>query len=257
MEFKLPGGLSERLKEAGKRVQAEIDKIGEEEYYRRLEERRRREEEEWQKEDFEREAALMLGERFKGCTFGSLEVSCDPGKGYDNRKAKEAAVRFAAEFPGSPKTEGLWGDKKTGRGLILSGPNGIGKNHLAAAIANELRKRYVRTYFGSITKIKTKICDAFGGGVGAAVEELLGYGLIVINDLGAERESAAQDWAQEFLFDFVDRIYESKKPLVITTNLDADGLYRRYGARIVSRILGMCDVVKYNDRDHRVAPGPQ
>lgn len=240
MEFTLPENLSERLKEAGKRVQAEKDRLGEEEYYRRGEERRRREEEAWWREEFRSAAARTLGERFRDCSFENLEESFDPCKGYDNRKAKEAAMRFAAEFG------------KAEKGLMLSGPNGIGKNHLAAAIVNELGKRYVRSYFGSITKIKRTVCDAFGGGVGTAVETLLGYGLIVINDLGAEKESATQDWAQEFLFDFTDRIYEGKKPLVITTNLDADGLFGRYGARIVSRILGMCDVIRYNDYDHRV-----
>jgi DNA replication protein DnaC len=232
MDFTIPGV---NLEEAGKRVQAKIYEVGEEEYYRQLIERQRKEDEEFLVNDFKRATSFMLGEQFKDCTFDNLRESYDSQRGFDNRAAKEAAKRFAKDYKG--------------KGLLFSGPNGIGKNHLAAAIVSELSKRYVSAYFGSITKIKTKICDAFDTGVEDAIQTLLGYDVVVINDLGAEKDT---DWTLEFLFDFVDRIYESKKPIVITTNLDADSLFKRYGSRIVSRILGMCEVVKYKDYDHRL-----
>ena len=49
-----------------------------------------------------------------------------------NREAYEDSLTFARNF-----------DKiHDGRGIILVGPSGTGKTHLAAAIANELRSRF-------------------------------------------------------------------------------------------------------------------
>jgi DNA replication protein DnaC len=227
----LPPDVQAGVMEAGKRREAVIAEIGKEEYDRRMEEKRREEFFSGLKKSMKKSLGIMLGSRFKDCTFENFGVN------KNNKRAYVACMSFA---------DGFSSDRK---GLILAGPVGIGKNHLAAAIANELIKRMIRTYFGSITKIKTKICDAFGVGVDDALDSILAHDVVVINDLGTERDT---EFAKELLFDLIDRLYENSKPIIITTNLSDEELFAKYGPRIMSRLIGMCDAIYYEDEDHRM-----
>ena len=58
----------------------------------------------------------------------------------DNTKALEKAKGFVETFPGE-------------NGLLLTGPVGTGKTHLAAAIANSLLNKLYSVYFGNVVDI--------------------------------------------------------------------------------------------------------
>ncbi len=222
MDINLTGEFAQGIEAAMKRKRAPYDR----------EALRKQLDEEYFRADIRRAAVSMLGDRFFGCTFCNYTVNAN------NRKAFDACKALCDTY------------QKGTKGLMLSGPNGIGKNHLAAAIVEALATKLVPAYFGTVTKIKTKICDAFGSSVEEAIDSIMRYSVVCINDLGAERET---DFMKELLFDLIDRMYEENRTLIITTNLDSNMLYARYGSRIVSRMLGMCDVVCFKDYDHRVA----
>lgn len=231
-ESAVPAEVRERFAEARKRVEAKIAAAGGEEAYRKQrEEEQRKEDEQYFASENRRATGEMLGERFKQSTFSTFVANAN------NREALKVCRQFVTEY------------RKDRRGLMITGNNGIGKNHLVAAITNALSERNVRMYVGSITKIKSKICDAFSSSVEDAIEKLIDYDVICINDLGVEKDT---EWAKELLFDLIDRMYEAKKPIIVTTNLSNAQLYEKYGPRIISRLIGMCDAVEYKDTDHRV-----
>jgi DNA replication protein DnaC len=55
------------------------------------------------------------------------------------------------------------------------------------------------------------------------------------------------------MFDLINKIYDNQKVFMATTNLMSDEeVGNRYGKSILSRLLQMCDVVVFQDTDHRI-----
>ena len=75
--------------------------------------------------------------------------------------------------------------------------------------------------------------------------------LVILDDLSAERQT---DYMQETVFTIVNTRYESKLPLIVTTNMDfqqirnPDGLAQE---RIFSRIAAMCYPIPVAGSDRR------
>jgi DNA replication protein DnaC len=85
-------------------------------------------------------------------------------------------------------------------------------------------------------------------------ERLTGVDLLHLDDLGAENRT---DWVIEQLYALVNERYESKKALVVTTNLDESELERQIGERVVSRLVEMCgDPLPLFDEDRRLRVSP-
>ena len=226
------GGFCERLVMAHRRNEARKAQIGEEAFRAEMDAAREAKTLREMREERVTRVKRMIGPRHADCTFEGFAIN-EP-----NRTAFERCKQLAQHC----------GDEA--KGVMLCGPNGIGKNHLAAATAVSLAKRGISSYVNSITGVKRQICDAFGTGVEEAVSRIMASRLIVINDLGAERDT---DFARELMFGLIDRIYEEKRVLMVTTNIGSDvQLGQRYGRRVVSRLLALCDVVCYDDVDHRV-----
>lgn len=77
------------------------------------------------------------------------------------------------------------------------------------------------------------------------------YDLLIIDDLGAERNS---EYATEIEFSVVDARYHSGKPLIITTNLSLVKMESETDAgkcRIYDRILEMCVPMKMDGDSKR------
>ncbi len=77
------------------------------------------------------------------------------------------------------------------------------------------------------------------------VEQMHYYPLVVIDDLGAERQS---DYALETVYMVIDERYKAKKPLIITTNLTLDEICKPKNMklqRIYDRILEMCSPIAF------------
>jgi len=110
---------------------------------------------------------------------------------------------------------------------------------LACAVLSKLKDDY-STGFAHIPSFLEQLRQGE-----ANIKQLIAVDLLVLDDLGSERES---DWVLEKLLVIVDGRLNEFKPTIYTTNFNLDELELRVGSRLASRIL-------YNSLD-LVVQGP-
>ena len=140
---------------------------------------------------------------------------------------------------------------QTGQGLLFWGNVGTGKTFLAGCIANALLEQKIPVLMTSFPKI----LNALGGLYSAERNEYLAslnrYTLLVIDDMGIERESP---YTLETVYTVIDERYKSGKPFIITTNIQLDILGNPQDiehARIYDRIMERCMPVFFGGRNYR------
>jgi DNA replication protein DnaC len=118
--------------------------------------------------------------------------------------------------------------------LVLSGPYGCGKTHLAAAVAQQHLATHQSVFFAVVPDLLHHLRAAFGPNSeithDAMFDAIREVGLLVLDDLGAENGTA---WAQEKLFQIINYRYNYRMPTVITTNHQ---LQSRLDERLRSRL---------------------
>lgn len=157
-----------------------------------------------------------------------------------NPKCSDTCLRYADTF-----------DKGDPYGLLLWGDVGTGKSFMAAAIANRVIDRgysALLTDIGSIVSLMESSFDDRRKNL----DRILRYDLLVIDDLGAQR---ATEYMMEHVYSVIDGRYRSGRPMVITTNFDADEIKEsrdseRWG-RIFDRILECCFPVEFTGKSRR------
>lgn len=140
--------------------------------------------------------------------------------------------------------------REQGTGLLLCGQVGTGKSFLAAAIANELISQGTPCLMTNFSRIISRISEKFGGDQ-KYLDNLNRFDLLIIDDLGAERDS---EYMWEKVMDVIDARYRAGLPLIVTTNLKPKDLYdpsdiRRQ--RVFSRLKEMCIFLEVNGADRR------
>ena len=141
--------------------------------------------------------------------------------------------------------------KKSCIGLLLWGDVGTGKTFIAACIANALIEQGVPVLMTNFSKILNQLSAMFNEDRNKYIESMNGYSLLIIDDLGIERNS---EFSLEQVFNVIDSRYRSKKPLIVTTNLTLDELKHPKSlahARIYDRILERCVPLKVNNQNIR------
>lgn len=144
-------------------------------------------------------------------------------------------------------------EKEYPKGLLMMGPVGCGKSHLAVAILCEvIAKGYSGLYYNSpdlLRDIRATFDSESEMTEDAILEKITEVDLLVLDDLGAEKIS-------EFVLDrfylIVNKRYEGCKPMIVTTNLNVEELEARLGKRIVSRFFEMCAIFgPFPEHDYR------
>lgn len=140
--------------------------------------------------------------------------------------------------------------RKQGTGLLLCGQVGTGKSFLAAAIANELISQGTPCLMTNFSRIISRISEKFGGDQ-KYLDDLNRFDLLIIDDLGAERDS---DFTWEKVMNVIDARYRAGLPLIITTNLGPKDFTDRGDIRrqrVFSRLKEMCICLEVRGEDRR------
>ena len=154
-------------------------------------------------------------------TFDNFEPRGQIGLGPAQATSLEQAFNHAQRFA---RTLDGW--------LVLQGPYGCGKTHLAAAVANFVASIGVPTLFLTVPDLLDSLRFSYNDPESTfeeRFEEIRRLPLLVMDDFGTEN---ATPWAQEKLFQILNYRYINNLPLLITTNLSLNQLEGRIRSRL-------------------------
>lgn len=156
-------------------------------------------------------------------------------------KTENVAHKYASNFNAM---------REKGIGLLLCGSVGTGKSFLAAAIANELIDQGTPCLMTNFSRIISRVSEKFGGDQ-KYLDDLNRFDLLIIDDLGVERDT---EFTWEKVMNVIDARYRAGLPIIITTNLtmrqlsDQSDIRRQ---RVYSRLKEMCVFLEVQGADRR------
>ena len=192
-------------------------------------------------------ADVRIPARYERCEFSNFVT-------YPNDRllnAVASAKRFADSFPVVDK------------GLMIIGPPGIGKTHLAiSAIKQAVRTTGAHARYYDTRGLLTQIRSTYNSTTKTAemdvIRPVMEAQLLILDDLGAERLT---DWVEETMNVIVNSRYNAKLPTIFTSNYedvpgseDMNSLFVRVGFRLHSRLREMCAFLEYDGPDYRDLP---
>lgn len=145
------------------------------------------------------------------------------------------------------------------RGLLLMGPCGVGKTHLAAAILHGLTEKGVPCLFYEFGALLKEIQGSYNAVSQTSELKVLApvfeTEVLVLDELGASKPT---DWVRDTMMQIINTRYNNCKLTIFSTNfLDVshhpaeETLEDRIGARLRSRLYEMCRTVIVEGEDYR------
>lgn len=221
-------------------------------------------------------AQARVPDRYRHCDFENFETDNE----IENASREELAAwnrsltqaklvveRFAEEFSPVPEMQ-------SDQGLLLMGPCGAGKTHLAVAALKEIVQRGPSGLFYDYRELLKEIQDSYNAESQSTemgvLDPVLKAEILVLDDVGSSKPSL---WALETVGHILNTRYNEKRVTILTTNfLDADAaiapapaarvagmrsptiedsLTDRVGKRIRSRLYEMCRTIEISAPDYR------
>ncbi len=148
-----------------------------------------------------------------------------------------------------------------GNSLFITGDVGVGKTHLAIALAIEYFLANL-SFTNGIT-VKNKIINFLPASelfiaLKATFDnreterDILDFystsDLLILDDLGSNNIS---EWAKQIIYTIIDRSYRNMKAVIITSNLSLDEFAVAYDDRIASRLVEMGEIIRLKGKDKR------
>ncbi len=194
--------------------------------------------------------AARIPERYRHCDLdGHFE---------HHHESQSRAMAFAHRLVADYALDGA-----RSRGLLLWGPCGVGKTHLAVGVLRQVVLNYpVSGLFVEFTDLLRRLQDTFDKRSETpskdVIDPVVGADVLVLDDLGCTRMTP---WTADVLGLIVNERYNASRLTLVTTNrpLKAgpgagaaqDSLADRIGERLASRLLEMCFVVEVRGNDYR------
>lgn len=145
---------------------------------------------------------------------------------------KEYAERFSAESPS----------------LLFLGGTGLGKTHLALAIAGEVLAHGFSVIYDTAQNIFDKIeAEHFGRGNGQFIQTAYDCDLLILDEL----PDYATSFTSSTFYNIINTRTLTHRPVIVSTNLTEKELEARYGQKIFSRLIGEFWMFRFFGRDIR------
>lgn len=137
------------------------------------------------------------------------------------------------------------------KSLFLMGDAGLGKTHLALAIAGSaLDKGFDVVYVSAQDAFSRIEKEHFSGG-SMLLSAMLEADLLIVDDLGTE---FITPFVLSTLYQLVNTRMGRHLPTVYTTNIVTQQLLiTRYTEKVASRLLGSCEILQFFGKDIRLA----
>lgn len=136
--------------------------------------------------------------------------------------------------------------------LTLLGSYGVGKTHLAAAIAHQTLDRQEQVLFAVVPDLLDHLRATFGPQSTVAYDErfelVRTVPLLILDDLGTE---STTPWAREKLYQLINHRYNYRLATVITTNLKPEAIEPRIYSRLCDPACGVILAIVAQDYRRR------
>jgi DNA replication protein DnaC len=157
------------------------------------------------------EAAIPV--RYEHCRLGNFKPGHDSAGGHQLVRALSLCGQYVKTFA----AENGPGFRDTG--LLLTGPPGVGKTHLAVAVLHDLivdyRARGLFVDFTSLTHELQSALDRPGAKTSALITPLERAEVLVLDELGSLKLNS---WTRDILYNLVNGRYRRRRPTLFTTN---------------------------------------
>ena len=165
------------------------------------------------------------------CTFENFSLNCYPDSkpDGDTLTSKERATKIFENCRTYAQTF-----TTNSKNLVIQGATGLGKTHIALAIANVvINKGYSATYAEANSLLPSLVAEHFKRETfDYNLKNVIEADLLIIDDLGSEDKSTVSN---NCLMQVLNGRYN--KPTIITTNLTGGEISELYDQRITSRLL--------------------
>jgi len=134
-----------------------------------------------------------------------------------------------------------WLKNNRGKGLFLTGMNGRGKTVIGRYIIPILFQEFHNKVF---TRADSQEMNA-------RLNELLKKRFLSIDDIGTEDQRVVYGERRWSFPELVDNAEKNRNILVLTSNMDADAIEKKYGLRTRERVRAVCKIVVFKGESLR------
>ncbi len=134
-------------------------------------------------------------------------------------------------------------------GLLISGPTGVGKTYLAAAITRELIEIREESLFLEVSRLYSELrgCMKRDESEESLIAQYVNARWLVLDDFGA---GALTDFERRYALDLLNGRANAKRKTILTTNLQLEEIAEKVDERIASRLSGF-DYIEAQGKDRR------